>query len=99
MDVERIKQLAINFETIAKGYSVIDEEARLLLVGMQDYVRLAKSGLISESIGFMPGERLFSEGGLAKYYDLELAYSKFVNAITIGDTEDYKELMKSLDTK
>ena len=91
MDKEKIKRLAVELEDIANKYSSTDPDVKKLSHSLGSLIDKAKAGLITDAVDHVPGEYWFQEGDLAKYPDLEAAYSKFKLAITLKD-EQYEDL-------
>lgn len=92
-----LKELAINLESVAKKYSLQDEEAKKLLESLEGMIYRAKNGMKIGTEERVPGFHWFSEGGLSQYRDLEKAYSQFSIFVAAGTNEQYEKMLKAID--
>ena len=90
MDQQKIRQLAVEFETVASKYGY-DPSVDMLMKSMEEIVENAKSGSITDVIEYVPGSYYFQEKGLSKYSDLESSYSKLKLAL-ITEKKQYDDL-------
>lgn len=93
MDLRKIKQSAIDLERIATRYALTDQQVKLLLGALNPLIQSAKAESITKLTDNVPGEYWLQKGSLAQYSDLEAAYYNFKIAITIGDTQQYRDFM------
>jgi hypothetical protein len=80
----KIPQLAVRLEQALDAHAHSDTEVRLLRQELAALIHQAKAGLVRAPIEWrdVPGARLFTEGGLRKYRDLEQAFADFRLEIT-----------------
>lgn len=98
MNKKKVKQLAKELESVAIKYSSDDDVAGLL-EQLEELLSKAKAGSISGVIDHVPGGYYFTDRGLSKYSDLEVAYSKFKLTLVLEEQrhQDLIEWAKKRD--
>lgn len=94
MNKELLRTKAIKLEGFLSSYSKREAEASELFQMLSILIEDAKSMSVNDPMEWrdIPGGRLFSEGGLCAFSDLEQAFSEFRIEMTGGESPALKRL-------
>lgn len=97
MDRLLLLKSAERLEQLLRQYAAVDHEAKVLLDALSALINDARYGKIVSALEWseVPGALSFTEGGLAKYGDLETAYAEFKIEITGGESPVLRNLRAS----
>ena len=89
-----LKKSAEELEAILIQYSAVDSEVLALHEALADILSCALKMQVDKSIEWreVPGSRLFSEGNLSSYSDLEDSFAIFRIEITGGESPALRRL-------
>lgn len=95
IDVEKLRQSALEFEEVAKQLSQDNASVRNWYESWEGLVEKAKAGQITATMEDLPiGINAFIWGDFDKFPQLLITYSKFHSILEYGESEEHKRALE-----